>query len=140
MEGYRYHMSNINAAIGLAQIKKFKVFKKRRQDIAKFYDKELSRLKHIRILRHDLESTVPFNYTILADKRDLLMHFLKTKGIVTAINYIPNHIQPFFRRKRVALPNTDFAYNRIIGIPLYSSLSINEARFVVGSIKEFYKR
>lgn len=139
-KGYRYHMSNINAAIGLMQLKKFHFFNRNRQRIAKFYDKELSKIEAIRLLRHDYRSIVPFNYTILADERDKLMEFLGKRGIGTVINYIPNHLQPIFYSRNLKLSNTNFAYKKMVSIPMYGSLTMKEAKLVVNTIKEFYKR
>lgn len=139
VKGYRYHMSNINAAIGIAQLKKFDAFAKKRCSIAKFYDRELSSLKGLRILRHDLNQTVPFNYTILAERRDDLMGHLKRRGIGTVINYIPNHMQPIFADIRAKLPNTEAAYKKIVSIPLHAAMTPREAVTVVKAIKKFYK-
>ena len=50
MQGYRYHMGNINAAIGLVQLGRFNKLAKVRQKIAKFYDRELSGMKEIKLL------------------------------------------------------------------------------------------
>jgi len=139
-KGFRYHMSNINAAIGLAQLKKLNKLARARQKIAKFYDKKLSGTREIKILKHDYETTIPFNYTVFAGRRDELMEFLKKKGIGTVINYIPNHLQPLFRNKREKLPNTEEAYKKIVSIPMHSALTLGEARMVVNAIKKFYKK
>jgi len=140
MRGYRYHMSNINAAIGLAQLEKFHEFKKIRQKIAKLYDRELSALNEVKLLIHDCDDIVPFNYTILAEKRDKLMEYLKANGVGTVINYIPNHLQPLFRGKKVKLPNTEAAYKKIVSIPVHANMTLKDARTVVAAIKEFYAK
>ena len=139
LKGYRYHMSNINAAIGLVQLKKFDKFTKRRQDIAKFYDKELVGIKEVRLLRHDYDEMVPFNYTILADRRDELMVWLEEKGVGAIINYIPNHDQPLFGGAKLDLPNTEKAYKDMLSIPMHAGLSDEDIQTVVGAIKGFYK-
>lgn len=136
--GYRYHMSNINAAIGLVQLKKVKGAAAKRQEIAGFYDKNLSGLKKVKLLKHDYAETVPFNYTILAEKRDELMVHLEKNGIGTIINYIPNHIQPLFVKEKVRLPNTEAAYKDMVSIPMHAGLTITDAETVVRAIKEFY--
>lgn len=138
MKGYRYHMSNINAAVGLVQLKKFDMLSNKRKEIAKLYDEELSKVKGISLLRHDYEKIVPFNYTILADKRDDLMRFLEAKGVGTVINYIPCHVHPLFNKEKISLPNTDAAYKRIVSIPLHAGLTVDEVKTVIKSIKDFY--
>jgi perosamine synthetase len=138
-KGFRYHMSNINAAIGLAQLTQFDKHAAVRQDIARFYDRELSGLKGVRPLRHNYDDIIPFNYTIYADKRDLLMEYLEKKGIGTVINYIPNHLQPIFRSRKLKLANSEAAYKKILSIPMHAAMCHKDAEAVVGAIKEFYK-
>jgi dTDP-4-amino-4,6-dideoxygalactose transaminase len=132
-------MSNINAAIGLAQLTQFDKHAAVRQDIARFYDRELSGLKGVRPLRHNYDDIIPFNYTIYADKRDLLMEYLEKKGIGTVINYIPNHLQPIFRSRKLKLANSEAAYKKILSIPMHAAMCHKDAEAVVGAIKEFYK-
>ncbi len=139
-KGFRYHMSNINAAIGLAQLKKLNRFAGIKQKIAEFYNKELSGIKEVKLPGHDYGAIVPFNYTMLAERRDSLMKFLKGEGVGTAINYIPNHLQPLFKSKSLKLPNTEAAYGKIISIPMHSGLSVTDARTVVKAIRKFYKK
>lgn len=137
--GYRYHMSNINAAIGLAQLKRVSAAAARRQRIAEFYDMGLSGLKKIRLLKHDYGKIVPFNYTILAEDRDGLMAYLDKHGIGTLINYIPNHIQPLFKKHKVSLPNTESAYKAMVSIPMHAGLTDEDIQIVVDTIKKFYR-
>ena len=137
-KGYRYHMSNINAAIGLAQLSRFEKLSRRRQEIARYYDRELSGLEEVRLLKHDYRDVIPFNYTILAEDRDRLMEYLEKKGVGTIINYIPNHLQPIFRAKKISLPNTEAAYGRIISIPMHAAMTMSSAGTVVRAIKKFY--
>ena len=138
--GFRYHMSNINAAIGIEQLKKIESLIKTRQDAALFYEKRLSDLKDVTLVKRDYNKIVPFNFTILAEKRDRLMSYLKGSGITTGINYIPNHIQPYFKSGKTSLPNTEYLYEKIISLPIYSGIKKKEITFVVNRIKDFYKK
>ncbi|MFH1790774.1 MAG: DegT/DnrJ/EryC1/StrS family aminotransferase [Candidatus Omnitrophota bacterium] len=136
--GFRYHMSNISAAIGLVQLGKFAEMAATRRGIARFYDAEFAGLDSVKSLNHDYDAIVPFNYTIMAEDRDNLMDHLNKKGVGTVINYIPNHIQPLFRGRKTKLPNTDLSYKKIVSIPLHAALTMDDARFVARAIKEFY--
>lgn len=94
--GFRYHMNNINAAIGLAQLKKFPKFVKRKREIMRRYDDAFREVEDLELLSHDYQNSAPFFYVIkVKKKRDALMNFLKENGIGTGIHYIPNHLQPF---------------------------------------------
>jgi len=136
--GFRYHMSNINAAIGLAQLKKMNFFIKKRQDIARFYDKGLKGINGIEIIKRDYTRIAPFNYTVLAEKRDKLMAYLQNFGVTTGINYIPNHIQPVFKSQRARLPNTEYLYGKILTLPLFAGMRKTEVDYVIRKIKNFY--
>ena len=95
-------------------------------------------MKEVRLLKHDYDETAPFNYTILADRRDELMVYLEGKGVGTVINYIPNHDQPLFGGTRTNLPNTEKAYKDMVSIPMHAGLSDEDARTVVDAITDFY--
>ncbi|NQT22574.1 MAG: DegT/DnrJ/EryC1/StrS aminotransferase family protein [Candidatus Omnitrophica bacterium] len=138
--GYRYHMSNINAAIGLVQLKKMDFFISQRQKIATRYDNALRKINGIQIIERDYRKVAPFNYTVMAEKRNNLMEFLQNSGITTGINYIPNHLQPLFKSKAAKLPNTEYLYRHIISLPIYSGMKIKDADYVISRIKEFYNR
>jgi perosamine synthetase len=138
-QGYRYHMSNINAAIGLAQMKKFDSFVKKKKAIVKKYDDAFKNLKGLRLLELNLEETAPFTYItrVLDGKRDIAMEFLKTKGVGTGVHYIANHIQPFFSKYSTPLPVTDKLWKEILTLPLYFDMSDADVDLVIQSVKEF---
>src|SRR3989338_7786819 len=132
--GYRYHMSNINAAIGLVQLKKINNFIKRKKQIVRIYDNEFQKIDKIKILSRDYENTAPFSYVVkICKDRDRLMKFLKNKGIDSGVNYIPNHLQPFFKYQKVSLPITEKVWHQILSLPLYSEMSNDDVNYVVRS-------
>ncbi len=142
-QGYRYHMSNINAAIGLMQFKKMDGFIQRKKDIVDFYNRELKSLEGIKLLDWNTEDTAPFTYIIrvLHGNRDEMMDFLKDKGVGTGIHYIPNHIQPFFQKYATeALPVTEKVWKEILTLPLYVDLTDSDIETVVRSVKAFFKQ
>jgi perosamine synthetase len=139
--GFRYHMSNINAAIGLTQFKKMAEFLEKKKKIVKIYDKEFKRIKGIEVLKRDYKNTAFFNYIVKVKKgRDGLMEFLKKEGIDSGVHYIPNHLQPFFKRYAVSLPVTEKVWQEILTLPLYSDMTDNVVERVIASIKKFFKQ
>ena len=141
-QGYRYHMSNINAAIGLAQLRKFDILSEKRKHITNGYNERLNGIKGIKLIRWDLKETVPFMYIIHVQdgKRDELMNFLNGKGIVTGVHYIANHIQPYFSKYSNPLPVTESVWEDILTLPLYPDMTDKDLAFVVDSIKTFFDR
>jgi dTDP-4-amino-4,6-dideoxygalactose transaminase len=139
LQGFRYHMSNINAAIGLAQFTKLESFRSKKIKIVKCYNDAFSDIDGIFILNWNLEESFPFVYImrVLDNKRDLLIPFLEKKGISTGINYIPNHLHPFFKNGQ-KLHVTEQLYREIITIPLFTDMKDFEVKHVIKSIRLFF--
>lgn len=137
-EGYRYHMSNINAAIGLAQFKKFDRFIEKKKRIVMEYDDFFKDIDGIELLRRNYEETAPFNYTIKIRKnRDAFIEYMHRRGVSININYIPNHIQPFFKKFKARLPVTEKVWKEIITLPLYYDMGRGEIEKVKETVKAF---
>lgn len=138
--GYRYHMPNINAAIGLAQLDKMDVFRARKKAIVERYDSAFKDISGLRLLRRNLEETFPFFYIVrvLNKKRDELAAHLKSLGIGTGVHYIPNHLQPLFAEQRKPLRVTEQIFDEIITLPLYSEMADAEATQVINGVQQFF--
>lgn len=134
--GYRYHMPNINAAIGLEQLKRMDVFRARKRAIVTQYDAALKDVPGIALIKHNLDETFPFFYIIrvLNGKRDSLLRCLKDKGIGAGVHYIPNHIQPLFSDYRASLPVTEQLYEEILTIPLYYEMTDIDVSTVIETV------
>jgi len=139
-QGYRYHMSNINAAIGLVQLKKIDQFIKRKREIVKRYNEAFAIIEGISILSWDLEETAPFSYIIRVTngKRDELIDYLASKGIGSGVHYIPNHLQPLFKPYSTSLPVTERLWQEIITLPLFFDMSEKDIEDVINAIKTFF--
>jgi len=141
-QGYRYHMSNINAAIGLAQLKKMDQFIDKKRRIVSIYNSSFGNLPGLKILKWNLEETAPFTYIVrvLNGKREELIEFLKEKGVGTGIHYIPNHLQPFFKHFSSPLSTTEKLAEEILTLPLYYDMSDDDVDLVIDSVVSFFKK
>jgi len=139
--GYRYHMSNLNAAIGLEQLKRFSVFRARKQAIVRRYDETLRNLSGLAPVVRDVEETFPFFYVVrvLDERRDALITYLKERGIGAGVYYIPNHMQPFFVDASVSLPVTEQLYKEIVTLPLYFEMTDAEVETVIAAVRAFFE-
>ncbi len=139
-QGYRYHMSNINAAIGLVQMKKLEKFINKKRETVKLYNENFNQIEGLELIEWDLEQTAPFTYIIrvLGDRRDKLMDFLKTCNVGSGVHYIPNHIHPFFERYSCTLPQTEKIAEEILTLPLYYDMTETDVNKVVDSVKSFF--
>jgi len=139
-QGFRYHMSNINAAIGLAQLRKVESFIERRRFICKKYDEAFKSLSELKVISMDYDQVAPHIYVvrIQSGRREGLMNFLKERDIETTINYIPNHLHPFFRKNGLHLPETERVYKEILTLPLHYGLSDLDVDRVIECVRDFF--
>lgn len=139
MAGYRCHMSNINAAIGLAQIQKLPRFIQRRRDICRMYQDGLKDVPFIRFLDMDYQEMVPFMFVVrIADgKRDALKEYLRAHDIESAIKYVPSHLFAYYKDHSADCPVTDQAFAEILELPLHCRLSDEDVQYVVDTIVHF---
>ncbi|MBT3922664.1 MAG: DegT/DnrJ/EryC1/StrS aminotransferase family protein [Nitrospina sp.] len=141
-QGFRYHMSNINAAIGLAQLRKADEFIFRRREICKKYDDAFQVEPGIKLLRVDYATVAPHIYVIRVrnNLRDPLKQYLQEQNIETGISYIPNHLHTFYRENGLSLPETEKAYKEILTLPLHCKLSDSNVDRVIACVHEFFNQ
>ena len=140
-EGFRYHLSNINAAIGLAQMRRFPGLLRKRQQRAELYDRLLSSNRNVSVAKRDYRTIAPFMYVIRvsAQVRNELVDFLAKSGIHAGLRYYPCHLQPFFGRRPPHLPVTERLAEEMLSIPLYSDITVRQVRRVVARIDAFFE-
>ncbi len=144
--GYNYRLTDIQAALGLSQLRKLEAFIERRRSLAKKYDNSFRNLKHCQPIQlHGRNSSAHHIYVLRVDFRALkmsrqyLMKRLFEKGIGTQVHYIPVPMQPYYESPLTdnqAFHNAREYYDEAISIPLYYSLSDAEQAYVIDSIGE----
>jgi dTDP-4-amino-4,6-dideoxygalactose transaminase len=141
VQGYRYHMSNINAGIGLAQLKKVESFLARRREMCGKYDSALKNIPGIRFRKIDYSTIGPHIYVIriLDGRRDDLKKFLMERDIETGISFIPNHFHSFYKNENLILPETEQAFKEIISLPLHCGLSNADIELIIDGVQDFFK-
>jgi dTDP-4-amino-4,6-dideoxygalactose transaminase len=144
-QGWRYHMSNIMAAIGIEQLKYFPERAKIRQRLACRYDELLCRNQYIQILPRDYVAVVPHIYVVRIigmSNRKVLQDRLLELGIQTGIHYQPNHILSYYYDDlALQLPNTSSIYPELLSLPLHPDLNEEDVDFVCKALMGlFYDR
>jgi dTDP-4-amino-4,6-dideoxygalactose transaminase len=145
--GFKYNMMDIQASLGIHQLKKIEKYHKLREKIWNFYNKELRNLPIILPSPKDPNTKhVMHLYTILIDKkktgisRDQFMQEMHLRGIGTGIHYNPVHLHKHYidtyGYKKGDYPNAEYIGERTVSLPLSAKLTIEEARRVVQTIKE----
>jgi perosamine synthetase len=139
--GFKYHMNDIPAAIGLVQLKKLEKMNLRRKEIAERYNEGLKSLKWLEIpVIRSYARPSHHNYVIKVEKRDQLNIYLQEKGISTGVHYIPNNHYEMYRSFRGDTPISDFVWKKLLTLPLFPDLKDEEVDFIIREIKEFGKR
>jgi perosamine synthetase len=141
--GYKYHMNDIAAALGLVQLNKLDKANRNRRKLAERYTKKLSKVQEVKCpaIREGVVSA-QHNYVIRCDERDEIHLYLRKKGFSSGVHYMPVHLYPFYRKKysRLSLPTTEAEWPRLLTLPLYPSLTFQQQNDVIKAIKEFYQQ
>lgn len=139
--GYNYRMTNICAAIGLAQLEQIEKFFKKKKEIAYWYREELEGLP-VESHREYKGAEHPYwMISILVDKnkdRDPLRELLKLKGVETRPFFHPIHTMPMYSKKGERHPIAETISARGINLPSFPELSAEEVGYICSIIKEFY--
>jgi len=134
-QGWRFHMSNIMAAIGRTQLKQFDLFKLKRQLLAKHYVERLNKIEGLKIFDFNYNEIIPhiFVVRILTGHRDNIKEKLLSEDIQTGIHYKPNHMLDYYK-SNYKLPLTEKFYSEILTLPLHPDLSIKDVDLVCDSL------
>ena len=148
--GYNYRITNIQCALGLSQLKKLKMFCKRRREIVDKYNAAFMDSKFLQIPFEDPNCNSNFHlYVLLFDfegigiDRARFMLSLKEKGLYTQVHYIPVHLQHYFRRNFKTgwgdCPNAEAYYKKCLSIPLFPAMLKIEVEKTIHEIKHIIK-
>ncbi len=139
-QGWRYHMSNICASIGRAQLRKFEgIIKYRRQLYSRMYVEGLHDIEWIKLFPIKYKTSVPHIFPIILPNENVRNHlkkYLLDNGIESGIQYKPNHLLTKFNRG-YNLPKTEELYSRILSIPVHPRLSEDEVSYIIDKIRNF---
>lgn len=142
-QGYRYHMSNIFAAIGMVQLERFeKEFAPKRVAIANKYYELLKSNKFVKFqLVAQTVKIIPhiLSIRILSGHRDDLKLALEQLGVPTGIHYKPNHLLSYYKKNNEALPVTEEIYKELLTLPLHPEISFAEVDQICTFINNYFK-
>jgi len=137
--GYNFRMTDLQAGIGLAQLRKLSEIIRRRKRIENLYRKYLGNVSKVKFPYIDTRSfSVPYRIVILVENPQALMEFLDKKGIKTNRSFYPLNLQPCYKRKG-KFPNSIFAYKRILTLPSAVTLKESDIYYISQEIKNFYE-
>ncbi|PHM16502.1 MAG: aminotransferase [Sulfuricurvum sp. PD_MW2] len=138
-QGFRYHMSNIMAAIGIVQLDRINEFRNKRQSIATNYINALKNIHEIDVLDFNFCDIVPHIFVVKADRRNELREYLLKNNIECGIHYKPNHMLSKYKVDH-RLPISEKIYEKILTLPCHFDLTDIEQDTVMQKVKEFYEK
>jgi perosamine synthetase len=142
--GHNYRMTDLHAAIGLAQFHRLDGILRKRARDAEYYTENLKGLSpSLQLPYVNPENTRSwFLYPVLLDNRDRVRDYLKEKGVDTRVSWIlPVHQQPIYQwlpRKRY--PVAERISQTVLNLPMYYIMSREEQDYVTKSLKEALKQ
>ncbi len=140
--GYNYRMTNICAAIGLAQLEQADIFIGKKREVKNLYDEGL---KGTSVTTHNEIGNVRHSYwmySILtedASDRDELREFLAEAGVETRPLFYPVHTMPMYSRQFQKHPVAENLGWRGLNLPSWPGLSVSQINTICNTIKSFYK-
>lgn len=140
--GYNYRLTDMQAALGLSQLQRLGESNNRRQQIADRYDQAFKALPMTLPPRPSHGYHSFHLYVIETDRRSELYDFLRGRGILTQVHYIPVNHMPYYRSLGYCPEQTPRAlhfYHRALSLPIFPTLSDDEQSFVIQSMQEFYQ-
>jgi perosamine synthetase len=136
--GFKYHMNDITAAIGLVQLEKLERANARRREIAKHYNERFANLEWLeRPVEKDYTRSALHNYVIKLDRRDELISHLQARHISAGVHYFPIHLYGMYRKFRADVPVTERVWRRLVTLPLYPGMSDTDLERVVDGVTCF---
>jgi len=148
MLGYNYRMSDIQAALGISQIKKLDIFIKRRRQIVNTYDSVFRDNPYFDIpVEEDYAYSAYHLYPIrlkdgCKNKKRIIFLKLREKGLGVQVHYIPVYMQPYYQSlgyKDTRCHVAEDFYEREISIPIYPSMTDDDISFVIEKVFEVSK-
>jgi len=144
--GYNFRLTNLGAAIGLAQLKKLEEFNKKRIGNADYLTSQISKIKgltppkplgNVKHVYHQYVVKVEDDFPLT---RDELQDYLKSKGVGTALHYpIPVSQQPLYKNLGYAgtlCPVTEELCKKVLSLPVHPALSSDDLEHIVKVLKE----
>lgn len=141
-EGYRYHLTNIMASIGISQIKQIDEFIASRQRTCRAYSAAFSRLDGAKVLSQDFLGISPFIYSlrVLNGRRDKLIKYLQDRGVDCGIHFIPVHKHVYFSNaRRGDMSVTDRVTQEVVTLPLHSNMRREFIARVIEGVTSFFE-
>lgn len=141
--GYNYRLTDIQSALGLSQLSRIEPFIARRRSLAARYDQLLANMPLVLPWQHPDGQSAYHLYPVLlkldlvAQTRATVFDEMRKAGIGVNVNYIPVHLQPYYRDlgfKKGDFPQAEAYYEATLTLPLFASMTESQQDQVVAAL------
>lgn len=140
--GYNYRLTDIQAALGISQLKRADSGLIRRREIANKYNEAFKNSK-IKTQNPLLTNRHAYHlYIIQIEDRLGLYNHLRKNNIFSQVHYIPVHLQPYYKNlgwEKGDIPTAENYYEKCLSLPMYPTLTDKEQDYVIDTILKFIK-
>ena len=142
--GFNFKFTELQACIGIEQMKKLQWRVERKKEILKLYQAGLKNVKQIKFFEQDLACTTPWFIDVLAEDRDDLMKYLKENEIGSRLMYPPLNRQVAYTSILSEPDDSKFPVSNLVGkkgvwLPSATQLTDSQILFVCNTIENFYR-
>ncbi len=143
--GFKYNLSDVHAAIGLAQLRRADGFLRRRTDIAMRYNRAFRECDALQIPYSEAGIEHAWHLYVLRLKPDLLrigrgqfVEILRERGVGTSVHCIPLHTMHYYQRAygyhNGEFPVAEDIYERCLSLPIYPSMTDEDVEYVIDTV------
>jgi dTDP-4-amino-4,6-dideoxygalactose transaminase len=143
--GFKYNLSDVHAAIGLAQLRRADELMRRRREIAKRYSDAFRGCEALQVPYQESGIEHPWHLYVLRLKADLLrigrgqfVEMLRERGVGSSVHCIPLHTMHYYQRaygyRNGDFPVAEDIYSRCLSLPIYASMSDEEVAYVIETV------
>lgn len=149
--GFKYNMTDIQAAMGLAQLKKVDWMWQMRKKIAGKYTEAFGSIYEVATphVQTDRESAwhlyvLKLNLEMLKIGRDQFIEEMKSRGVITSVHFIPLYEHPYYRDtfkyNQHEYPSSESISRRIVSLPIYPGMTDEDIEYVIVSVEDIIKK
>jgi dTDP-4-amino-4,6-dideoxygalactose transaminase len=139
--GFRYHLANLHAALGIAQLAKIGRIAETRRATARKYSAALAGIDGLALPPGDFADVVPFIYyvRVKGGRREAFCEHLKARGVETGLHWQAGHRFSYFEGcRRDALAVTERLVSEIVTVPLHSAMPDCDSDRVIDAARSFF--
>ena len=136
--GFKAHMNDFAAAIGLVQLKRLDVMNQKRAEIVAAYNNAFKDIPWLEIPEQkDYVKSSNHIYAIRTEHRDDLVEHLKRNNISAGVHYMPMHLHPIFKDYQADVPVSERVWKKLITLPVFPDLTKEQLNLIIETIKKF---